>query len=86
MLSVPAAYTSENAYHKAEDGHVTQVGFAPPPAGAGHQEIADHALAAELQKVEQVDAGTVRTMQKIYKEENEEEEVKKEIVDDENDF
>jgi len=74
MLSVPAEYTSENAYHKSEDGQIGKVGFAPPPTGAGHQEMADYALAAELQKVEQVDAGTVRTMQKICKEENEEEE------------
>lgn len=67
MLSVPAAYTSDNAY-KIESEYVSP-GFVPPPQHASAQEVADHKLAAEMQKVEQVDAGTVRTMNKLVKEE-----------------
>jgi hypothetical protein len=71
MLSVPSEYTSEHAYTKSDGDYVApgSTGFAPPPAGARPQEVADHQLAAELQKVEQVDAGTVRTMQKMVAEE-----------------
>jgi hypothetical protein len=67
MLSVPSDYTSEHAYHK--EGDFSSPGFAAPPAHAGPQEVADYKLAAEMQKVEQVDAGTVRTMQKMVEEE-----------------
>ena len=74
MLSVPAEYSSDHAYKK--DGDYlppgAQGGFVPPGAGARPQEVADFKLAAEMQKVEQVDAGTVRTMQKIVTEEVEE--------------
>jgi hypothetical protein len=69
MLSVPAAYSTENAY-KVE-GTFTP-GFAnitSPPLNATPQEITDHKLALQLQKVEQVDAGTVRTMKKMVEEE-----------------
>ena len=70
MLSVPADYTSENAYKKTEgEYHAPGTEFAAPPKGAQPQEIADFKIAAELQKVEQVDAGTVRTMEKIVTEE-----------------
>lgn len=72
MLTVPSDYTSEHAYHK--DSEYVSPGFAAPPAHAGSQEIADFKLAAEMQKVEQVDAGTVRTMQKMVAEEEEAEE------------
>jgi hypothetical protein len=73
MLSVPSEYSSDHAYHK--DGYVAPGnGFAAPPPNATPQEIADNKLAAELQKFEQVDAGTSYTMQKIVKEEEEEEE------------
>lgn len=76
MLSVPPEYVSDHAY-KNEGDYVPPRGdsaFVAPPPGARPQEIADFKLAAELQKVEQVDAGTVRTMQKIVTEEAEEEE------------
>lgn len=66
MLSVPSAYTSDNAY-KIESGYAAP-GFAPPSQHATAQEVADHKLAAEMQKVEQVDAGTVRTMNKLVQE------------------
>lgn len=71
MLTVPNEYTSDHAYTKADGDYAApgSTGFAPPPAGARPQEIADHQLAAEMQKVEQVDAGTVRTMQNMVHEE-----------------
>jgi len=73
MLSVPSAYTSDNAYHK--DGYsAPNDGFAPPPKGATPQEIADYQKAVELQKFEQAGAGTIQTMSKIVQEETEEEE------------
>jgi hypothetical protein len=68
MLTVPSDYTSEFAYHK-ETEMMHPTGFVAPPPGATPQEIADYKLAVEFQKVEQVDAGTVRTMQKLVKEE-----------------
>lgn len=75
MFSVPDAYTSENAYHKSDGEYVpAAAGFAGPAPGAHPQEVEDFKLAADLQKVEQVDAGTVRTMTKIVKEEQQEEE------------
>uniref|UniRef100_A0A7R9ZRD3 Uncharacterized protein n=1 Tax=Craspedostauros australis TaxID=1486917 RepID=A0A7R9ZRD3_9STRA len=65
MLSVPADYTTENAYVKHDD-------YLPPGGkseemlqGATPQQIADFKLAKELQKVEQVGAGTAREMSKI---------------------
>lgn len=73
MLTVPSEYTSENAY-KAEGEYMSPTSFVAPPPGADPQEIADFQLAANLQKIEQVDAGTVRTMQKIVTEEAVEEE------------
>lgn len=72
MLSVPAEYSSDHAYKKDGDYHPPSGGFVAPGAGARPQEVADFKLAAEMQKVEQVDAGTVRTMQKIVQEEVEE--------------
>ncbi|GKY96628.1 hypothetical protein MPSEU_000622400 [Mayamaea pseudoterrestris] len=72
MLTVPPEYTSENAY-KADSGDYNGPTFVAPPPGADPQEIADFELAAGLQKLEQVDAGTVRTMQKIVTEEATEE-------------
>jgi len=78
MLTVPSDYTSEHAYTKADaEGYTAPSGLAPPPANARPQEIADYKLAAEMQKVEQVDAGTVRTMQKMVHEEEEAEEAQK---------
>jgi hypothetical protein len=71
MLSVPADYTSDMAYHKQEGDKYAAPGFAPPPANARPQEVADYKVAVEMQKVEQIDAGTVRTMTKMVKEEEE---------------
>ena len=72
MLSVPPEYTSENAYRKNDGEYIVpEQGFSPAK-GATPQEIADAQLASDLQKFEQVDAGTTRTMQKIVKEEIEE--------------
>ena len=67
MLQVPAAYTSDHAYHK--DSGAPPPSMAPPPLNASAQEIADYQMAANLQKMEQVDAGTIRTMEKIVQEE-----------------
>lgn len=73
MLSVPAAYSSDHAYKRATGDYITKSdGYVAPAPGARPQEIADFKLAAEMQKVEQIDAGTVRTMEKIVKEEVEE--------------
>jgi hypothetical protein len=72
MLSVPAEYSSEDGYKK--EGYTPGVGLVAPPPGAPPQVIEDYKLALELQKVEQVDAGTVRTMEKIVKVESQEEE------------
>lgn len=78
MLSVPSEFTSEHAYHKSDaEGYTAPSGLAPPPPNARPQEIADYQLAVEMQKVEQVDAGTVRTMKKMVQEEEEAEEAQK---------
>lgn len=65
MLSVPADYTTDNAYVNESEYAPPGGGFAPPSKNANSQELADHKLAAEMQKFEQVGAGTVREMQKI---------------------
>lgn len=75
MLTVPAEYTSDNAYVKdGELYHPPNDGLAPPPKGALPQEVADHKIAADLQKFEQIDAGTTRTMAKMVEEETQDEE------------
>mmetsp|Transcript_8744 Transcript_8744/g.12371 ORF Transcript_8744/g.12371 Transcript_8744/m.12371 type:complete len:163 (-) Transcript_8744:149-637(-) len=43
--------------------------IAPPEANLNPQELADHNLAAEIQKSEQVGAGTVQTLDRMVKEE-----------------
>jgi hypothetical protein len=68
MLTVPSDYTSEFAYQKDSE-MMSPSQFQAPPPNATPQEIADYKLAMEMQKVEQVDAGTVRTMQKMVAEE-----------------
>lgn len=80
MLSVPAAYTSDNAYHKDGGDYVAPSGgefVAAPPKNATPQELADFKVAADMQKFEQIDAGTTRTMNKIVSEEAQEEEAQK---------
>jgi len=72
MLTVPADYTTDNAYVNAE--HTPKpTSYAAPPANAKPEEIQDFKLAAELQRFEQVGAGTVREMNKIAHEEEDEE-------------
>lgn len=75
MLKVPEAYTSDNAYQASSpDGYIAPFGgFAPPPKNATPQELADYEMAQNMQKFEQAGAGTVRTMEKIAKEEAQEE-------------
>mmetsp|Transcript_37574 Transcript_37574/g.91173 ORF Transcript_37574/g.91173 Transcript_37574/m.91173 type:complete len:179 (+) Transcript_37574:64-600(+) len=74
MLTVPADYTTENAYVKSDGEYL-------PPGGrsdeeilrnATPQQIADYKLAKEIQKVEQAGAGTAREMSKISSEDAEE--------------
>jgi hypothetical protein len=66
QLHVPSDYVKNDADY-----------YVPPGAdlsaykGAKPQEIADFQLAQSLQKVEQVSAGTAQTMEKILKEEEE---------------
>ena len=71
MLSVPADYTTPNAYVKDTD-YVAHQDKSENLAGMTPQQIADYQLAKELQKVEQVGAGTVQEMSKIQTEEQDE--------------
>jgi hypothetical protein len=74
MLSVPSDYTTENAYVKS-DGEYLPPGTKTDEEllqGATPQQVADFKLAKELQKVEQVGAGTAREMSKIVTEEADE--------------
>ncbi len=77
MFTVPDEYTTENAYKKGDSKYVN-----PDAAGGVNldnlsgalpQEVADLKLAMDLQKMEQTGAGTARTMNKILKEEQEDE-------------
>eukprot|EP00978_Attheya_sp_CCMP212_P018082 scaffold49056_cov47-Attheya_sp.AAC.3 len=74
-LRVPAAYTTDNASISAYASHTDADASTPYDAsaaasmsGARPQEIADAQLAMEMQKLEQVGAGTVQEMQKIINE------------------
>eukprot|EP00542_Grammatophora_oceanica_P015768 CAMPEP_0194032960 /NCGR_PEP_ID=MMETSP0009_2-20130614/5790_1 /TAXON_ID=210454 /ORGANISM="Grammatophora oceanica, Strain CCMP 410" /LENGTH=192 /DNA_ID=CAMNT_0038673551 /DNA_START=247 /DNA_END=825 /DNA_ORIENTATION=- len=61
MLKVPAEYTTENAY--VSEGKMSD--YTPPVGpspGATPQEVADHNVAVQLQKIEQVSAGTTQTL------------------------
>lgn len=76
MLTVPDAYTTENAYKKGDSAYVGPTDGATAVAraaagGALPQEVADLKLALDLQKVEQTGAGTAHAMNKILKEEKE---------------
>eukprot|EP00550_Attheya_septentrionalis_P004601 CAMPEP_0198288718 /NCGR_PEP_ID=MMETSP1449-20131203/7136_1 /TAXON_ID=420275 /ORGANISM="Attheya septentrionalis, Strain CCMP2084" /LENGTH=193 /DNA_ID=CAMNT_0043986917 /DNA_START=122 /DNA_END=703 /DNA_ORIENTATION=- len=71
-LRVPSAYTTDNA-SSAYASHTDEstpydASAAASMGGARPQEIADAQLAMEMQKLEQVGAGTVQEMQKIIKE------------------
>jgi hypothetical protein len=74
MLSVPADYATDNAYVKSTGGYMGSGNYALPGPNASPQEIADFKMATEIQKVEQVGAGTALQMQKIVTEETNEEE------------
>mmetsp|Transcript_21583 Transcript_21583/g.46756 ORF Transcript_21583/g.46756 Transcript_21583/m.46756 type:complete len:188 (-) Transcript_21583:63-626(-) len=65
-FAVPAEYTTDNAFQK--EGEYSGVGEFVPPAGASPQEIADAKMAYEIQKMEQMDAGTTQEMNKIITE------------------
>jgi len=68
MLSVPAAYTTENAYVSGDGEYLS-----PPGGGGGaastksSQEATDHSLAKTLQQVEKLGASTASTAQEILK-------------------
>jgi hypothetical protein len=74
MLSVPADYTTENAYVSSKDNYAAP--GAHVPEGTTPQQIADYKLALELQKVDQAGAGTAREMSKLVNKKQEEEEAK----------
>jgi hypothetical protein len=76
MLTVPSEYTTDNAYVKGDNDYVAHSGEIAEVdlTGATPQQIADYQLAKELQKVEQVGAGTAREMSKIVTEEKQEDE------------
>merc|ERR1712087_455355 len=72
MLSVPADYTTPNAYVKESTDYLAHAEKSEVMTGATPQQTADYQLAKELQKVEQVGAGTAREMTKIATEDAEE--------------
>jgi len=65
MLSVPADYTTPNAYVKDSGDYLAHTEKNDGMENATPQQKADYQLAMELQKVEQVGAGTAREMTKI---------------------
>lgn len=69
MLSVPADYTTPNAYVKDSSDYMAHQDKSESMVGATPQQAADYQLAKELQKVEQVGAGTAREMSKIVSQE-----------------
>eukprot|EP00980_Cylindrotheca_fusiformis_P000841 scaffold221_cov120-Cylindrotheca_fusiformis.AAC.2 len=75
MLSVPPDYTTEHAYVKSTGDFLPPTGRSEEEIlrGATPQQIADFKIAKELQKVEQVGAGTAREMSKIATEDKTEE-------------
>jgi len=71
MLSVPSSYETANAY---QSGDYAAPGSAMNMAslkGALPQEVADHNLAIELQKIENSSAGTAQAAAKLTKTEQE---------------
>lgn len=75
MLTVPADYTTENAYVKSSGEYLPPTGRTDEEIlrGATPQQVADFKIAKQLQKVEQVGAGTAREMSKIASEDKGEE-------------
>lgn len=74
MLTVPADYTTDNAYVKGDNDYLPAAEKTEDLSGLTPEQRADHMLAKELQKVEQVGAGTVQEMSKIITEEKSEKE------------
>jgi hypothetical protein len=72
MLTVPPEYTTDNAYVKGDNDYLPAAEKTEDITGLTPQQIADYQLAKELQKVEQVEAGTVQEMTKIVVEEKQE--------------
>lgn len=70
MLSVPADYTTPNAYVNEGTDYLAHTEKSEVLTGATPQQIADHQLAKELQKVEQVGAGTAQQMGKLVQQES----------------
>mmetsp|Transcript_8423 Transcript_8423/g.11071 ORF Transcript_8423/g.11071 Transcript_8423/m.11071 type:complete len:185 (+) Transcript_8423:54-608(+) len=70
QFSVPSEYTTDNAYNKEGNYHMPDTFV--PSANATPQEIADAKLAFEMQKVEQIDAGTAQEMRKLMVEDKNE--------------
>jgi hypothetical protein len=72
MLSVPKEYTTENAYVRGDGEFLPAMQKSDEEIlkGATPQQIADFKLAKELQKVEQVGAGTARELDKIVTEDS----------------
>jgi len=70
MLSVPVDYTTPNAYVKEGTDYLAHTEKSEVLAGATPQQAADYQLAKELQKVEQVGAGTAQQLSKIVTEES----------------
>ena len=77
MLKVPAEYSTENAYVSSGDGGGDYAAPAVDLRGASPQVIADHKLAARLQKVEQLAAGTGQQLEKMIHEKHDDEEAQK---------
>lgn len=67
ILSVPASYTTENAYVSADEVYLPPVNNPVDLKGASPQEIADHNLANTLQEVEKASASTATEAEKILK-------------------
>jgi len=69
MLTVPAAYASDDAYVRSDGDYLPPAGKQEinmaSMKGALPQEVADHNLAVELQKVEQSSVGTAQAAQSL---------------------
>ncbi len=81
MLSVPSEYTTPNAYVKESTDYLAHAEKSEAMTGGTPQQTADYQLAKELQKVEQVGAGTAREMTKITTEDAAEAEAQAHRVD-----
>lgn len=71
-LSVPADYTAPNAHIEKKGYNLALTDDSKGLVGATPPQTADYQLARELQKIEQIGAGTAREMAKIIREESDE--------------